>query len=243
LNGLGIVSAFTAESRLLGAPIRREQALAFLADGTLLVVSGMGPAAAERGALTLVAAGVRALMSFGLAGGLDPALATGTVLLPQEVVSPEGWVLPTARDWRARLSGAVAASCTVCGGRLLTCREPLASPADKATAFRHSAAAAVDLESFAVAAVAARHGLPFLAVRAIADTALDGLPRSLIAAAAGASDVPMGRLLGALVREPADLPGFIRLVRRYSASSRALKTVARSGALAAFEGPRPERPG
>jgi adenosylhomocysteine nucleosidase len=243
LNGLGIVSAFTAESRLLGAPIRRDQALASLADGTLLVVSGMGRAAAEQGALRLVAAGARALMSWGLAGGLDPALAAGTVLLPNEVVSTEDEVLPTAREWRERLSGAVAPLCTVCAGRLLTCRQPLASPADKVIAFRQSAAAAVDLESFVVATVAARHGLPFLAVRAIADTALDGLPRSLLAVAAGASDVRMGRLLGALVRAPAELPGFIRLVRRYSTASRALRFVARSGALAAFELRCPERPG
>ena len=236
------MSAFTAESRLLGAPIRRDQGLASLADGTLLAVSGMGAAAAEQGALTLAAAGARALMSWGLAGGLDPALAAGTVLLPNEVISAEGGVLPTARDWRERLSVAVAASCTVCAGRLLTCREPLASPADKEIAFRQSAAAAVDLESFAVARVAARHGLPFLAVRAIADTALDGLPRSLFAVAAGAADVGMARVLGALVRAPSDLPGFIRLTRRYAVASEALRIVARSGALAAFELRRPERP-
>lgn len=239
MNGLGIVSAFTAESRLLGPPIRRDQALASLSDGTLLVVSGMGAAAAEQGALRLVEAGARALMSWGLAGGLDPALAAGTLLLPNEVVSPEGRVLPTARDWRERLSDVVAASCTACGGRLLTCREPIVSPADKAIAFRQVGAAAVDLESFAVAAVAARHCLPFLAVRAIVDTGLDGLPRSLIAAAAGAGHVRMGRLLGALVRAPADLPGFIRLVRRYSAASRTLTIVARSGALAPLELRRP----
>jgi adenosylhomocysteine nucleosidase len=240
LNGLGIVSALTAESRLLGASNRRDQTLSALADGTLLVVTGMGRAAAERGAQRLVAEGARALMSFGLAGGLDPALVAGTLLLPEEVISPGDGVLPAAREWRERLSGAVAASCTVCGGKLLTCLEPIASPADKAIAFRQSAAVAVDLESYAVAAVAARHGLPFLAVRAIADTARDGLPRSLTVVAAGAADVPVGRLLGALVRAPGDVPGFIRLVRRYSAARRALKIVARSGALAAFE---PRNPG
>ena len=233
------MSAFTAESRLLGPPVRRDQALASLSDGTLLVVSGMGAAAAAQGAMRLVEAGAGALMSWGLAGGLDPALAAGTVLLPHEVISPEGRVLPTAWKWRERLSDAVAASCTACGGRLLTWREPIASPADKAIAFRQAAAAAVDLESFAVAAVAARHGLPFLAVRAIADTGLDGLPRSLIAAAAAGGDMPMGRVLGALVRAPADLPAFIRLVRQYVAASRALRIVARSGALAPLELRRP----
>jgi hypothetical protein len=234
LNGLGIVSAFAAESRLLGPSIRRDRALASLADGTLLIVSGMGPAAAEQGALRLVEAGARALMSWGVAGGLDPRLAVGTVLLPEEVVSSQRQVLPTARAWRQQLSDAVASLCTVCAGRLLTSAEPITSPADKAIALREVAAAAVDMESFPVAAVAARHQLPFLAVRAIIDTALEGLPPSLTAAAAGAGapDVRMGRLIGAIVRAPVELPGVIRLARRYLEASRALKIVARSGALA-----------
>jgi adenosylhomocysteine nucleosidase len=233
LNALGIVSAFTAESRLLGPSVQLDRALACLSDGTLLVVSGMGPAAAEQGAQRLVQAGARALMSWGVAGGLDPMLAAGTVLLPTEVVSFEGRVLPTAKDWRERLSSAVSSLCTVCAGRLLTTREPITSPAEKAIAFRQSAAAGVDLESFAVAAVAMGHRMPFLAVRAIIDTALESLPRSLSAAAAGtgAADVRIGRLFGAIARAPADLPGLIRLLARYVQASRALKLVARSGAL------------
>jgi len=68
-------------------------------------------------------------------------------------------------------------------------------------------------------------------VRAIVDTAADDLPRELTAAAAGAEGVRIGRLLGSLVRAPADLPRLIRLMRRYLAASRALATVARSDAL------------
>src|ERR1700741_5397394 len=108
-----------------------------------------------------------------MAGRLVPALLTGTLLLPSEVVSPEGEVFPTTRDWRERLCTALAASRPVCVGRLLTCREPIGPPADKAIAFRQTAAAAVDMESFAVAEVAARGGLPFIAVRAIVDAATD----------------------------------------------------------------------
>jgi adenosylhomocysteine nucleosidase len=232
LNGLGIVAALTAEARALGPAMRRGDALASLADGTLLVVSGMGPAAAGQGARRLVEAGAGALISWGVAGGLDPALVAGTLLLPSEVASAEGEVFLTARDWRERLCTALAASHPVCAGRLLTCREPIGSSADKAIAFRQTAAAAVDMESVAVAEVAARHGLPFLAVRVIVDAAADALPRGLIAAAAGTGAVPVGRVLGSLVRAPGDLPALIRLVRRYRAARRALSIVARSGALA-----------
>jgi adenosylhomocysteine nucleosidase len=243
LNGLGIVAALLAEARTLDPAIRQGDALASLADGTLLVVSGMGPAAARYGARRLIEAGSGALISWGMAGGLDPALLTGTPFLPSEVVSPEGEVFPTARDWRERLCAALTASRPVCEGRLLTCREPIGTAADKAIAFRQTAAAAVDMESFAVAEVAARGGLPFIAVRVIVDAAADALPRALLAAAAGRGVVQVRRLLGGLVRAPADVPALSRLVRKYWTARRALSIVARSGALAPPGIPRTYRSG
>jgi adenosylhomocysteine nucleosidase len=191
----------------------------------------MGRAAAAQGARRLVEAGARALISWGMAGGLDPALAAGTILLPSEVVSPDGALFLTARDWRERLSAAIVARHPVCCGRLLTYPQALGSRADKASAFRQTAAAAVDMESLAIAEVAASHRLPFLVVRAIVDTAQDTLPQALIEAAAGGGALRVGRLLGSLARTPAELPGLIRLARRYRAASRALTSVARSGAL------------
>jgi len=233
LNGLGIVAALAAESRPLGAAPGVRERPATLADGTLLVLAGMGPAAANEGARRLAAAGVEALLSWGMAGGLDPALTAGTVVLPGEVMSPEGRVFATARDWRERVSCAIAAHHPVCSGRLLTCREVLGSPVAKSLAFRRTAAVAVDMESSAVAEVAAAARLPFLAVRAIVDTAADEVPRAALRALSiETGALHIGRLLAALAHAPGELPDLIRLGRRYRRARRALTAVARSGALA-----------
>ncbi|HYL71338.1 MAG TPA: purine and other phosphorylase-like protein, family 1 [Candidatus Dormibacteraeota bacterium] len=237
------MAALLAEARTLDPGIRYGDTVDSLADGTLLVVSGMGPAAAGQGARRLIEAGAGALMSWGMAGGLDPDLGTGTLLLPSEVVSPEGEVLRTASDWRERLCAALAAARPVCAGRLLTCREPLGTAADKASAFRRTGAAAVDMESFAVAEVAARGGLPFVALRVIVDAAADAVPRALLAVAAGTGAVQVWRLLGGLARAPADLAALSRLVRNYRVARRVLSIVARSGALAPPSIPRARRPG
>jgi adenosylhomocysteine nucleosidase len=191
----------------------------------------MGVAAAATGARRLVDAGARALISWGLAGGLDPGLAAGTILLPHEVVAPEGAVFATTAIWREQLQRALAASQPVCAGRLLTWREMIASPSEKASIWRRMAAAAVDMESSAIAEVAAENRLPFLAVRAVADTAADALPTMLSGAAGGGGHLGVARFLGALARAPGELPGFVRLFRRYQLASRALGLVARSGAL------------
>ena len=138
MNVVGIVSGLAAEARHLGPTTPRRAALASLADGTLLAVSGIGGSAAACGARALVDAGATALISWGMAGGLDPALACGTIFLPSEVISREGKAVMTARYWRERLSAAVATHRPVAGGKLLTSPQAIAAIADKAAAFRET---------------------------------------------------------------------------------------------------------
>jgi adenosylhomocysteine nucleosidase len=232
LSGAGIVAALAIESRPLGPVMPPGTSLTALADGTLLTVSGIGWTAASEGASRLIAAGARALISWGLAGGLDPALAAGTLVVPREVISAEGARFPVDRDWREQLTAALTAAQPISSGALLSCREPIGSRADKAVAFRTTAAVAVDMESVAVAAIAASHKLPFIAVRAIVDTARDTLPRWLMSAA-GATGAPrFGWVLLSLLRSPADVATLIRLFVRFHAARRSLAAVASSGALA-----------
>ena len=234
MNGLGVVAALAAESRPLGARGRGGTEPFPLADGTLLILSGVGPSAATEGARRLAAAGARALVSWGMAGALDPALAAGTLVLPTEVISPTGGVFATAPQWRERLSAALGAHWPVSFGRLLTSYEPLGSVESKAMAFRQTAAVAVDMESSAVAEIAAAARLPFLAVRAIVDTAADAVPQAALAATtADTGALRIGHLLAALARAPGDLAALIRLAGRYRRARRALTAVARSGAFAA----------
>lgn len=227
---MGVVAALEAEARTLGPSVRRGDGLSALADGTLLAVSGMGGARAAIAARSLVDAGAARLLSFGLAGGLDPALAAGTVVLPTEIVSLQGARLMTSSDWREQLHVAVAQHRPPAAGALLSSLQPVDSVADKAAAFRDTRAVAVDMESFGIAQVAAAHRLPFVAVRVIVDTATDVLPRA-VTAASRAGQVSVRRLIGGLVLAPLELAALIRLARRYRAAMRSLSAVARSGAL------------
>jgi adenosylhomocysteine nucleosidase len=77
---VGIVAALDAEARAFGPAARRRGGV--LADGTLLTVSGMGAELAAPAACRLIEAGASALLSFGFAGGLDPKLRAGSVVLP-----------------------------------------------------------------------------------------------------------------------------------------------------------------
>lgn len=242
MKPIGIVSALAAEARTLGPAARHGPGLHRLADGALLAVSGIGEAAAAAAARRLVLAGVGALASFGMAGALDPALICGAVLLPEEVVSRGVAVLATSGEWRQRLRAALPASCIAGGGRLLTSARPIADPEAKAAAWRESRAAAVDMESAAIAQVAGQTGMPFIVLRVIVDTASDRLPPAVITASGG-GQVRIGRLLAGLLRAPADAGALIRLSARYRIAKRMLAAVAAPGSAsraALLGGPKAE---
>ena len=198
----------------------------------------MGGAAATQSARGLVEAGAQALVSWGMAGGLDPAFAPGTIFLPSEVASADGAaVIATDQSWRERLGAGIAAGATqlrpVLQGRLLTSSKAVGSQAHKAALLRQTGAAAVDMESLAIAEVARGRQLPFIAIRVIVDGAADTLPRAVTAAADSEGHLQVWRLLGALVRTPGELPALIRLGRRYRAANRSLAAVAQVGFVGA----------
>ncbi len=198
--------------------------LAVLGEGSLLALSGIGRVAAAAAAQALVDAGVSALMTFGLAGGLDPALKTGSVVIPCELLAADGARYVAFRAWREQVAAAVSPLCAVTEGNLLTSSHAIETPADKAAAFRATGAAAVDMESAAVAQIAAKHNLPFIAVRVIVDTAADMLPGAVVAASR-AGRVQFARLIGGLILAPREIASLIRLARRYRIAMRSLRAI------------------
>lgn len=191
----------------------------------------MGLTAASEGARELARRGVAGLASFGMAGGLDPALESGDILVPAEILTPEGQRFHCSEAWRERVCRGLAARSAVRSGTLLTAARAVGSVEEKSTLFRSTGAAAVDMESAAIAEVATQQGLPFLAVRVIVDSAADVLPRAVTVAADAAGHLQMGRLIGALVLAPRELGSLMRLAKRYRAASRSLGVVARTGEL------------
>lgn len=231
MSRVGIVAGLAREARALAPEIGRSAGtrrtrIHPLAEA-LLTVSGMGWEAALEGSKALVAAGATALASVGTAGALDPALECGAIVLPEEVVSFESPPVPADPRWRWVLAGALPRE-QVYGGRLLGTRRPLGSRLDKAIARRETRAVAVDMESAAVARVAADAGVPFVAVRVIVDTAGEDLPRAVVAASGG-THPSLPRLLAGLIRAPADLGALIRLARRFRAACAVLASIGEPG--------------
>ena len=223
----GIVAALTAEARTLG-PVRANQ-INTLADGTLLIISGMGPQAATRAAQALVGAGARSLLSFGLAGALDPGLGAGAVLLPAAVTDGTGVVHRTCAVWRAQLAVRAGAGAEHHGGTLLSVAQPLMTASAKSEAWGRTHACAVDMESFAIGRVATEQQSDFAIARVVIDTAVDSLPGSVTRATDARGELNYPRLLSGLLRSPAELLALLRLARRYRLAMASLRRLGQQG--------------
>jgi adenosylhomocysteine nucleosidase len=88
--------------------------------------------------------------------------------------------------------------------------------------FRTTGAAAIDLESGAVAAVAERAGLGFAVLRAVCDPADAGLPPAALAALDASGRVSVWNVAQSLLREPGQLPALIALGRAAKVARAAL---------------------
>lgn len=230
---MGIVCALTTEAQHLKPGLRPSESVQALDDGTLLSLSGMGASAAANGARALIHAGATALLSFGLAGGLDPLLRAGDVCMPREVLSQSIPSIPAAVPWRERLSAAIQTripGVRIFDGSLLSHSSIVTSATAKAALYGSTQALAVDLESFAVAEVAAARGLPFLAVRVIVDCAVDELPPLIGRATDAYGQIQPAILIAGLLRSPRTLVALMRLGSRHRIASRVLGQIARIGA-------------
>jgi len=179
------------------------------------VVSGGGTTeGARKAALHLVKHGARALLSFGFAGGLDPTLRPGDVLVPRLVLGAdrEFSADPNLLEW---LGGANVA-------RLLGDGNVVADAAQKRKLWQQTGAAAIDLESGALAEVAAQHSLPFAVLRAVCDPAERSLPPVALTALGEKGEIDIVRLISGLFRKPSQLPALVALARDAQAARRAL---------------------
>jgi adenosylhomocysteine nucleosidase len=145
----------------------------------VLMHTGDGAREASDGLSALLAEfPVNRLIVVGIAGGLSPALEPGMLLVASEIRSAGATVPDPDAEWVAR-----ALACPATEEALLFSSERiLCSSEDKARAWHglgRKRPAAVDLESAAYAAVAARNGVPYVVLRAICDPAEERLPLDL----------------------------------------------------------------
>jgi adenosylhomocysteine nucleosidase len=171
--------------------------------GLPVAVGGGTTDGAHAAACSLMTAGASALISFGLAGGLDPALRPGAIIVPTTVIACDDRFATDVN--LSRILGGVTDDVVLGADAVIT------SVAEKRRLHQRTGATAADLESGAVARVAAARGVPFAVLRAICDPAERALPPAALAALDVRGAIGVWRVAASLVARPGQLPGLLAL--------------------------------
>lgn len=222
-ESLGVIVALPGEARSL-VPRRIRAGEQAIFDGGLLAVCGIGPRRAAAAAEALVAAGCRRLLSWGVAGGLDAALEPGDLIVADSIVDTAGGEFVVDAALAAAVQRALA-PLDVRRATLLSGAEPVLSVAARQRAAQ-SGAACVDMESAAVAAVAARAGIAFAAVKAICDPAGCDVPPALLALVDGEGRLRASGIATVFAAGPGSWRAVARLRRNYAAARGSLSKAA-----------------
>ncbi|AWN55143.1 phosphorylase [Methylobacterium sp. 17Sr1-1] len=166
--------------------------------------------------------GCRAVMSIGIAGGLDPNLVPGDVVVATGVVAGGQRIAAHPQVVAALARRLADAPVRVIRADVAGVEAAVLSPHAKALLRAETGAAAVDMESQVAAAFAEAHGLPFCAVRVVCDPADRALPAAIAKALKPDGEPDILAVLAALARRSASVGGLVRLARDSSAAFAAL---------------------
>jgi hopanoid-associated phosphorylase len=177
----------------------------------------------ERALATRLCKPCGGVISFGVAGGLDRALAAGAVVVADRIVDG-GQVFDTDPVWCAALRQALPGSV---GGTLAGVDAPVARVPQK-QALRHlTGACAADMESHVAARAAQAAQLPFIACRVVLDPALRAVPPAALAALGPDGRTDLAALLRALAAQPGQLGSLLQLAQDAALARSALRSTRR----------------
>ncbi|HEY2248782.1 MAG TPA: phosphorylase [Bradyrhizobium sp.] len=191
--------------------------------GMAVICSSSDPNQLRALLTTLDATSVRGVISFGVAGGLDPSLKTGDVVVATEVMAGDARWLAGLSLTEAQIASIALGRRRVVRGLLAGVEEVVAASACKAALHSETGAAAVDMESHIAAAYASEAGIPFAALRVISDPAHRALPVVARKAIKPNGDLDLVRIMGSVVRNPRSLRALVSTGIDFNRALRSLR--------------------
>jgi adenosylhomocysteine nucleosidase len=213
-----IVTGLAQEARIAAGP------------GMIVICSSSDPQQLRALLTTLDSRTFRGVVSFGVAGGLDPSLKTGDVVVATEVMAGDTrFLADMALNEEMIASAALKRSLIprrrrrVVRGGLAGVERVVAARACKAALHSETGAAAVDMESHIAAAYAAEAGIPFAALRVISDPAHRALPELAQNAIKPNGDICMRTIVRGVVRNPKTLRALVSTGIDFNRALRSLR--------------------
>jgi adenosylhomocysteine nucleosidase len=206
-----IVTGLVQEARIAAGP------------GMIVICSSSDPQQLRALLATLDPSTFRGVISFGVAGGLDPSLKSGDVVVATEVLAGDARFLAASALNEQMIASAALKRRKIVKGGLAGVEQVVAAKASKAALRSETGAAAVDMESHIAAAYAARAGVPFAAIRVISDPAHRALPELAKVAVKPNGDIDLRKVLRGVARNPRTLRALVSTGIDFNRALRSLR--------------------
>jgi adenosylhomocysteine nucleosidase len=192
-------------------------------SGLIVICSSSHPGRLRALLATLDSSTFRGVISFGVAGGLDPALKPGDVVVATEVTAgATRWLAGSSLNQELIASTAFKRS-RVVPGSLVGVEQVIVGRSGKAALRSETGAAAVDMESHIAAAFAVEAALPFAALRVVSDPAHRALPALAQSAIKPNGDIDLHRVLRGVAHNPLTLHSLISTGIDFNRALRSLR--------------------
>ena len=162
--------------------------------------------------------GAPAIVSFGIAGGLLPHMRPGHWIVATGVCAGDRRIAADI-EWTERLAARLPGAEV---GDIVSVPAPVRRPHQKRHLEARTGACGVDMESFQAAALAQEFGVPFAAVRVVADPVERELPPAVHSGLLPDGSVALSAVIDSLVREPQQMFSLARVTMDAFVAFRAL---------------------
>ena len=228
---IGLVIALRSEARvLLGRGIweRADGNLyrrVYFKEGMSLiaVLSGVGQEKTEIATRWLMGEKVRALVSLGVAGGLDPALQAGDTVFGDVIYQDQGGHYQKVWEGMPDIVGIIRErfqqrGIKGCTGGIVSVKSPALSGSAKKKLHVETGALATDMETGSAAMAAAEASVPFFAFRAICDPADREVRDSFFCCLDPDGRIRASRIIPVLLRNPSLISDLLNLKRDFQSA-------------------------
>ena len=204
-----IVTGLKQEARIAAGP------------GLTVICSSSNPYQLREMMMSFDPASIRGIVSFGVAGGLNPTLRSGDIVIASEIVAAEQrWTTASNLNDLIALSNKGR---NIVPGVLAGVEEVVTGQVSKAALRATTGADAVDMESHIAARYATEYGLPFAALRVISDPAHRALPHLTTSAIKPDGKVDVWKVMRGIARNPKAIPSLISTGRDFNRALRSLR--------------------
>jgi adenosylhomocysteine nucleosidase len=177
-------------------------------------------------AKNLLEQGCDFLISWGVAGALDPQLDVGELIITNAVIDNESQYFRFDPDRLSSLTRTLKSLNPKVGGLLYSTKEAVPLATEKQELHEKFHAEVVDMESAAIAKVAYDAKIDFVAIRCIVDRADCDIPMVATSTLKENGEVDIFQLLASLAQNPRQIVPLMRLGFNYYSALRHLKKAA-----------------